>query len=371
MSAEGNWKNNTINILTFWGVPNYGAWAQAYALRNVISEMYPDYNVKQIAYLHPEHKKMYFTKRFPKPTSLSTFLHPAYYRNLYEYFFKDTTKYPFFDSAWDSIPHFKVEDIDSLERIESDILVTGSDVVWQFGTSLFGDDTHLIGIGMKYHKLIAYACSFGDLNADSKHPSFIKNGLSKYHNISVRDLNSKVIVENYLPERNVPIVLDPTLLYDFKHDESIPNVTEKKYILVYGSVPLRMVVEIKKYARKNKLRIIGTGRSKAPSWCNKRLTDIGPREWIGLFKNAEFVVTSTFHGLMFSIIYEKRFLFYQEEYVKNRSQWILEKLGLAELFRLDTLSLKKVLDFNWKYEDYNEILNELRKESLNYLHSLA
>lgn len=363
--------NKNINILTFWGVPNYGAWAQAYALRNVIAEIYPDYNVRQIAYLYSEHKKVYFQKRFPKPGNIKTFIHPAYYRSLYEYFFKEPNKYPFFEEAWNSIPHIDADNEEQLEQISSDILVTGSDVVWQFGTSLFGDDTHLIGKDMKYQKLIAYACSFGDLNADSNHPSFIKNCLGNYSSISVRDLNSSLIVQKYLPDNNVPIVLDPTLIYDFKNDETIKDSSENRYILVYGSVPLKMVFEIKQYAHKNKLKVIGAGRTKAPSWCDKRVTEIGPREWIGLFKNADLVVTSTFHGLMFSIIYEKRFLFYQEEYVKNRSQWILEKLGLSELFRLDNLSLKKVLDFDWKYENYNKILNELRNESLNYLHNLA
>ena len=361
-------KNKSVNILTFWGVPNYGAWAQAYALRNVISEIHPEYNVRQIAFLHPEHRKLYFEKRFPKPASITTFIHPGYYRRLYEYFFKDPSKYPFFEQAWNSIPHIDISDIEQLERIECDVLVTGSDVIWQFGHNQFGDDEHLIGNNMKYNKLVAYACSFGDVNPDDNLPSFVEKGLLKYDSISVRDLNSRIIVEKYITNKEIPIVLDPTLMYDFRNDKSIGDGRNDRYILVYGSsIPLNIVLEIKKYAIKNKCRIIGAGRTKAPTWCDERLVDIDPRGWIALFKDAEFVVTSTFHGLMFSLIYEKKFLFYQEEYVKNRSQWILEKIGISDLFNINDLSLERVIAFDWKYSEYRKVLEGIRKESLEYL----
>ena len=53
---------NDINILTFWGVPNYGTFAQAYALQASIQKAYPEYDVKQINYLCQKHYKQYYSK---------------------------------------------------------------------------------------------------------------------------------------------------------------------------------------------------------------------------------------------------------------------------------------------------------------------
>ena len=53
---------NDINILTFWGVPNYGTFAQAYALQASMQKAYPEYDVKQINYLCQKHYKQYYSK---------------------------------------------------------------------------------------------------------------------------------------------------------------------------------------------------------------------------------------------------------------------------------------------------------------------
>ncbi len=355
-----------ISILTFWSVPNYGAFAQAYALNRFVKSIKPDVDVEHIAYLHPKHWALYFKKSRPALVSKRQLLSRSFYKQWVSFIRDKQIKYPYFSQDWDMIPHIEVESESKLEEMRWDTVITGSDAIWEYSIGEFGDDVHLIGNRLKCNKLIAYAASFGNMNIGDTFPVFVKSGLEKYNAISVRDQSSYDIICNQL-QRNVkcPIVLDPTLLYDFKKDGEIPAPAYEKYILVYGNeFSETLIQEVKKYARKNDLQIIGAGI--APEWCDIRLTEIRPIEWIGMFSGADFVVTCTFHGLMFSINYNKKVVFNQIEYVRNRSEWLLELLGLSYLYE-SAQSLKDILDYEWDYDCINMRLSEVRKESQRFL----
>lgn len=364
--------NRRISIITFWGVPNYGAFAQAYALNNVLKQMYPEYEVEHIGYLKKEHYDTYYTKKKPALIIEGTPKEIAFYKSIYRYFkrwiqfpFKKVKDYSLFKQAWSGINHIDILDEEKLEAYDWDMIVTGSDVVWQFSTAMYGVDYHLIGKGLKANKLIAYAASCGDQKGNL--PNFASDMLNRYNAISVRDTFSKNLVEPLLESKEaVPIVLDPTLLYDFPNDPNIITFDKGKYIFVYGLwFKKETAREIKKYAKKHQLEIIGVGH--APEWCDKRINEIDPFAWIGMFKNAEFVVTDTFHGLMFCLIYNKRFYFYQQPYVRNRSAWILEKTGLDKLFLQEGFNLQKMLEFNWDYEKINDILKSYKVLSTEFI----
>lgn len=295
-----------IGILTFWGVPNYGAFAQAYALNKVVGRIMSKEDVKHIAYLHPQHYVLYFQKKKPQALSWKNWLSRSFYLGWIDYIKDKEIKYPNFDRDWKDIPNIPFVNEKALEAYKWDILITGSDAIWEYSIPDFGNDIHLIGNKMICNRLISYAASFGDMNSTDRFASFITEGLLKYDAISVRDSTSLKIV-NMLTDgrKKVSTVLDPTLLYDFKRDSEIPDSNYKNYILVYGAdFSDELIRSVKEYAAKNKLIIIGAGI--APEWCDLCLPNIGPKEWIGLFKDAELVVTCAFHGLMFSINYEKK-----------------------------------------------------------------
>lgn len=356
-----------IGILTFWGVPNYGAFAQAYALNKVISSMIPDSLVVDLAYLHPKHKELYFYKKMPQMTSPKQLITPSFYKQWINYLTNRKIEYPKFAIDWNSIPHVDLENEVQLENYSCDIIVTGSDAIWEYSISDFGDDAHLIGNRLNCFKLIAYAASFGDMDESNFFADFIPQGLNNYELIAVRDQTSKNIVRKLIGEKPIEIVLDPSLLYDFKNDKEIPGSIYSDYILVYGNdFPDNLINDVKAYAKQNQLILIGAGI--APEWCDICLSEIGPKEWIGLFRDARVVVTCTFHGLMFSINFEKKVIFNQVDYVKNRSEYLLESLGLSHLYTKDGEAiLKKVLDFQWDYGDINAKLGKMREKSMAYL----
>lgn len=358
-----------IGILTFWGVPNYGAFAQAYALNKLLKRLFANSDIKHLAYLHPRHQNLYFRKKKPKITSYKSLLSPYYYMNLLIYYIWPRNKYPSFAKDWNSIEHVDLKNESELENYDCDVIITGSDAIWEYSIAEFGDDIHLIGNRLNCKKMISYAASFGNMNLEDDFKPFIRDGLEKYTEISVRDEVSKKIVKKLLQKDKAVLVLDPTLVWDFKNDENIPESPYSKYILVYGDdFPSELIKKVKSYAEKEKLTIVGAGI--APQWCDVRLNDIGPTAWIGLFKKADFVVTCTFHGLMFSINYEKKVIFNQVDYVKNRSTTLLEKLGLFDLYKKGP-DFESVLNYNWDYRQINSKLKEMRLESLKFISGLS
>lgn len=360
-------KRRKINILTFWGVPNYGAWCQAYALQKIISTLYPNFVVKQIAYLHPKHKALYFPK-LPK-FEFNTFIHRSIFKLWFKYLKQGNTDTSPFGKAWLSIPNIKCKNKKKLEDKKWDIFITGSDCIWEYSIEDFGNDEHLIGNNINCNNLISYATSFGDMNLGDELPDFVSYGLYNYNNISVRDKSSYDIVKSILGNKiSVPIVLDPVLLHDFKYDSNFHSSKYSNYILVYGDeFSDSLIKELIDFAHLNKLTIIGAGI--VPDWCDIKLKNIDPREWIGLFKNANYTVTCTFHGLMFSILFEKHFLFYQVEYVKNRSQTLLENLKLSNFCYHEGVNNvdKILLSSLWNYKDINKELKILKEKSLDFI----
>ena len=357
-----------IGILTFWGVPNYGAFAQAYALNKLLKRIYANADVKHLAYLHPSHQNLYFRKKKPVITSFKSLISPYYYKNLLSYHINPCVKFPSFTKDWNSIEHVVLKNENELENYYCDVIITGSDAIWEYSVAEFGDDVHLIGNSLNCKKLISYAASFGDTNLEDDFKPFVREGLEKYSAISVRDESSKNIVKRMLQKDKAVFVLDPTLVWNFKADESIPKSPYSRYILVYGDTfPDELIKKVKLFAKKEKLAIVGAGI--APKWCDVRLIDIGPMAWIGLFKKADFVVTCTFHGLMFSINYEKKVIFNQVDYVKNRSTALLKELGLLRLYE-NGVDLDSVLNYNWDYGRINSKLEIMRFESLKFIGGL-
>ena len=293
-----------IGILTYWGVPNYGAWTQAYAFNRLLNKLYPNEEIKHIAYLEQSHWDNYYKK---DKKGLNNFLY-----------------------NWNEIPHTDIFSEAELEDYECDILITGSDSIWEeIITGTYNPDCHLVGMCMpKCKKVIAYAPSAGIKLADNCIPLFMKEGFMNYSAISVRDENTQLLVSNnigILPE----IVLDPSMLWEFSIDENVKGTSYKNYILVYGcswdTTFIRHTVE---FARQNKLTLISVGFIN--NWCDVNFKRIELRglEWIGMFRSATYVVTSTFHGLMVGINLNKQIKFCQVDYVKNRSQTLIEILNI-------------------------------------------
>lgn len=323
-----------IGILTYWGVPNYGAWTQAYALNNIVKELSGnDSEVVHLNYLSKIHWN-------------------SYYEN-------DIQLCNAFTYSWEEIEHSNIMTENELEEKKYDILITGSDSIWEFSHSQMGNDIHLIGNKLNAEKIISYAASFGETNREDLE-KWVADGLRNYSLITVRDYHSKKIVKELLGNVKCEIVLDPSLLYDFVNDSKVKEPVYKKYIVVYGVVfDDEFVSDTIKLAHDNGLELISVGYIN--KWCDRsiKMLELRTFEWLGFFKNAEYVVTSMFHGLMVGLSFHKQVKFNQVQYVKNRSQTLLELLNIED----------EVSDFNSviNYDDVNILLTEMRNKSYDIL----
>ena len=361
----------TIGILTHWIIPNYGAFMQAYALRNVLENLYPDYEVFQIAYMNNTHSKMYYGFEMHELYKMWP-LNLSFYKDVFRRLKRRTEILAirkFKSYYFDLIPHSDEYNKKSLRKIFFDNLVLGSDILWDYSIDFFDKDRYVFGIGINSDNKISYAASFGSVKSESKHPQYVIEGMKSLNAISVRDIKSYNIVMD-ITARKPEIHADPTLLWDFKNDEMVIDpAVEEPYIAVYGGdYTEEQIKVVKEYCRKQKYKIIHLESSGDKcSWCDARVEEnkMTPFVWCGYIKNAKAIVTSAFHGLMFGLIYEKRILFSSTDFMISKAEWIINYLGLRVL--IDDKSFRQQIKYDWNYKDINTKIDVLKSNSLSYL----
>jgi len=207
-----------------------------------------------------------------------------------------------------------------------DVVVCGSDVIWSidlpsgagYDLSYFLD---FIPDGV--HK-VSYAASFGPTTSLGPNQQEIGRLLKRLDAIGVRDENSVRLVSSC--GLSAVKVLDPTFLVNYDEFVVLPKV-DKEYILIYGGLKSREKEFIKKIAAHEDLDILSIGYPNS-GIANNRL-DLKPEEWVGCFAGAAFVFTTTFHGTIFSILFEKPFLTFNRSAIANKVGDLLSDLDLT------------------------------------------
>ena len=360
----------SICILTFWNVPNYGAFLQAYSLQRVLQNQFNNYDVKQISYLNKKHFRAYYSvinTNFPYWV-----INPYFYKSiLYKLFhyseLKSTKK---FVQYYNAIPHTDPMTSKILRKREYDIVILGSDIIWDYSIPFFGKDDLLFGNHICAKRKIAYAPSFGMADIDKGVPAYVIDGLNNLNNISVRDEKSKEIIKR-LTGKEVPIVLDPTLLWNFDLDNNVnkPNV-EYSYIVVYGSFfAENLIKEACSYCQANNLKLIClSSLDDTFDWCDVVINQdqLTPFQWLGYFKYAEAVMTCTYHGLLFGLIFKKKIIFHMTEFIMNKAARIISALNLEDVI-IDKKGFREKINWDWDYSIIEHRINKLKEQSMNYL----
>lgn len=335
----------TIGILTFWGVPNAGAYAQAYALQKTICRLFPEYKVYQIKYLHDKHKHFHLmgeenAEEWQKSINLM------------------------YANEFDKIPHI------GLNETKLDVVVLGSDIIWDFAIMEFGEDEYLFGNSLNADKVISYAPSFGTCKSEWRRiPEYVRRGLNSLDAISVRDENSAILAE-YIIGRKPITVLDPVWLWDWEKDEGVSLPEIKDYILVYGDAFSEIYISnLINYAKKNDLQLISYPNDNLIfEWCDIILnpSEVTPIELFGYFKGAKLIATSTFHGLTFGLVFEKRIAYSRTNFIDAKIKNLLVELGIDEYFNLDG-DVEGMYNEKWDYSYINKVIEEKKNTSINYL----
>ena len=336
------------SILTFHDGINHGAYLQVYALHNFLKEMgYENsiINYKNFKHWYNEYKCFLYTKN-PKKL-ISNIIKIIKFKQNHKKL--NRTKFTFSRRR--------------VANIKFDIIIIGSDEVWNFKIPLFGFDPIYFGKELNAKKIISYAPSFGTINTDDDIPQEVYEGIKNLDAISVRDENSKEIIRNII-NKDVPIVVDPIFLYDF-FEEEIP-CPYSDFILFYGRVPEDDEIQkIRGFAKSQGKKIISVAYSNP--WCDINVVALDPFVWLGYFKKADLVITSAFHGILFSIKYNKEFCVITDPYRKNKIGNFLVNLCLSQRSLSQNSDLEHIFGRRIDYKMVNEKLNNLILQSKKYL----
>lgn len=358
-----------IGIITFHRAANYGAVLQAYALQHTLeglgvqTEMV-DYKNKEIEeFYNPLSLKGNKVKALVKIALFGAIRHK---RN--QVFGAFVEKYLHVSKK----VYHNCEELAQAEKLY-DAFVTGSDQVWNTDCAGF-DPAYFLTFVSQEKKKNSYAASFGFPKIPDGYEAEYRSRLSHYNNISVRENSGREIVKR-LTGREVPVVLDPTLLLSGSDWESIAQeIPRKGYILVYNVLRSDgTLAYARKLSKEKGLPVVYLNDKWFENRDFEHAVSASPEEFLGYFKQADYIVTSSFHGTVFSIIFRRPFvsdvnIVMEDKLKKNeRAGQLLSALGLTERI----LSGETQIDDRIDWGAVEKTLDGLRWESFEYLNTIV
>lgn len=376
-------------LVTFSRAYNNGALLQCYALSRAIEEAGNECVV--LDYYPYYFKELYnVTKRFKiTHPPIKTYLHRFALRKVLK---KRNKNYNDFicKNLRMSETFGNIEKIDR-KCPDADFFVTGSDQVWNYGCTYFDKVFFLDFEKARKSKRYSYAACLGFKRnkLNDEYFSEYKRRLSGYEGLSVREASSVPIIEEITGEK-VRLDVDPTILLEASEWERIAEKCSESlpYILIYyvqRTEKLQIYAKmLQKIYRDNneEVKVIcvpcNTSYEVLSGKIDKKYDfdfrpDVGPAQLLGLIKGAKFVLTNSFHGSVFSIIFEKSFLAQEIEdsgKLNVRIDELLKQFGLDDRVISDKRDLKKAFD-NINYMDVRNILDSLRRDSLEYIRNMG
>lgn len=366
MNKKNNNKKN-VGIITFHKAHNYGAFLQVYALQSQIEKLNNDcfvinYNDKNII---KSYKLFKFSKNPIKLVKL-------FITSLKNYK-KNKKRYDNFNSCINERLNLTIP-YNSFNKLKTDFpkldcYVTGSDQVWNANITNGLQDSYTLNFGDNEITRISYAASIGNSTLTSDEIEQYKNKISKLDYISVREDDAKNILEKII-DKPINVVLDPTLLNTKQEWENIlnkkvVNSEKEKYILAYVVEKDDEYIKMVNYlSQRTGLKVIHFSREDngIENVIRSAYTD-NPFEFVNLIKNAEYVVCTSFHATVFSIIFNKKFFVVPHKKTGSRVTNLLNKLGIENRICYNVEAFKKI---NYNLEtDWNSVEEILDKERIN------
>lgn len=266
---------------------------------------------------------------------------------------------------------------------DADIYICGSDQVWN--NSLKDPDTAgwFLDFGKPIAKRISYAASIGR-DIDSCEINRFTKYLKNFNAISVREQKAYALCHQLGFDKSI-IAIDPTLLLNSSAYDSIEidsngtDVAGKPYVFIY-TLNIRTAEEIywddfQKIIAKDGLQIRSVSssgylpaRELLPGVQNEQATI---PEWLSLIKHSEYVITTSFHGVVFCLLYHKPFyaVLLNNEYSKGNDRIVslLESLHLSNLIVPNSESLKQINFENIDWIDVDAMIALLRQKSTHFI----
>lgn len=360
-----------IGIMSMQRIENYGSFLQAYSLRQMLEELghevvFVDYDIEPCIVQEP-------IQIIPHHSIPYRIVRKGYY--IVKYVIRQLDGEKAAEQKIDSMrlrikyPEYLRELGITEQRTENvpvDILVVGSDEVFNClqTNPAVGYSKQLFGEYSQANKIVSYAASAGFTTVEGLEKYGIRDEVSdmiknNFDHISVRDDNTFDLVKTLtgiIPDMH----LDPVLVGDFS-SKIIEKHDLDKYVVVY-SYEERMsgrtdeAEAIQRFAHERGLKTVSIGNFQ--KWTDLKI-EASPFELLGYIKSADYIVTDTFHGTIFSIILRKQFATIIRESNKQKlsallKRFSLENRQLRELSELEGILVNPIdfskADFVRKFE---------------------
>lgn len=365
-----------VGIVTmFYNSSNYGGILQAYALTKVINKY--DMEAEQINYNHltafsaKQRMKMQLIKYVP------FIKNPKNFKLLFKILKRSKVV---LDASADLVPHSrKIYTEKNMYRCVPNYFafVTGSDQVWHGEWSAYFLTFVPSGV-----KKIAYAVSTGKSRLSELDINKIQNCIGDFTAISVREADTQRTLSDHISDKNIELVLDPTLILERDEWEIIasPRKIEGAYLFCYflGS-DVRMRKLAKKYATKHKLKIVtiphmqGKIEKNDLGFGNLQLFDATPQDFLSFIKYADIIFTDSFHASVFSQIFQTQYITFERTEHKEMNNRLItftkmfhtehRFIGKDDGFNLDYIEDIEKVDYSISSSEYED----LKKRSLDFL----
>lgn len=361
----------TVGILSMQRVINYGSFLQAYALKQLLLQN----GANKVYFIDIEKGRELPGYEYSKQQPYLAKLKRAFSIFLNGRLFQKIRDGRFVRKLYKSIrDNFPILELDEELPKEFDLVVIGSDEVFNCcQPSPWGYTLQLYGKVPNAKEVISYAGSFGHtcyeqlvkLRIDKE----IGETMKTLSAISVRDQNSYDIVEK-ITGIKAEFHLDPVLIYGYEREIAQSCISyPMKYMIVYsyqGRInDRREIGEIVSFAKAQNLKLISVFCRY--DWCDEAIIPETPFDVLGWFKGAEYVVTDTFHGTIFSIITRRKFVTLIRNTNSQKLSSLLEGFGLKNHIVWDVENMKKSISQSIDYDEVECRLSIQRAKTQKYL----
>lgn len=253
-----------------------------------------------------------------------------------------------------------------------DAIVCGSDQIWN--PNWARRRCFLEFVPDEINKVI-YAASLGCESMSKEQKAQFEPRIERLQYVSVREQSGKAILDSFIKDKDIKVVLDPTLLLlpeDWNNIVVEPK--EKGYVFTYFLGKYDDKIEyIGEFAKRKGLKIINipfASGEKNDDVCfgDLQIKDADPGEFIGLIKNAEYIFTDSFHACVFSVLFKKEFYAFQRDNsrkMQGRINTLLHNFNLPNRFIEVGTDLDMISSID--YQNNDMIQESLRGDSLAFL----
>ncbi len=300
-----------ILIITVYNHDNCGSFLQAYALGKVLEQRGHNVSYLESPLIGKDYSRVYAVLKYIYKGDFKAIPYLLARRKKFKKAHKLLHVY---NPSTDPVP---------------EVVVIGSDTLWNHQKSFYrtmAEEYH--GLSFPQSKVITYAISAANTSL-SEYINTINpfKDKIKISHFLARDYHTKEVIDEVYGLQS-EIVCDPTLLLHKKeYDIMAHPVSKEKYLLLYYFKEMTDSQKeyVKKFAKDKKLKIVQF--SVRMPWGDKILS-ASPYNFISWFKQADYVLTDTFHGTAFSIIFGKKFAVYDEKKIKVKE--LLLQYGLFQ-----------------------------------------